>query len=162
MWRFLCALAVLAALGRGTWVPISEVDEDAWSTGKVWKGLNSYPPPLLFGAAKVERNDTLKLADGSRVSIFINRELSWLAFNERVLAEAESKRHPLLERVRFLSISFSNLCEFYMVRVAGLAQLVRNNMAVVSEDGFTPQTQLRQVLEQLGCETIAELPQRLA
>jgi len=99
---------------------------------------------------------------------YFNRELSWLTFNERVLAESRNAAYPLLERLRFLSISGSNLDEFMMIRVAGLAAQVRGEVSNLSIDGRTPQQQLAAIngkvreLEQAQQESLADLAHLLA
>lgn len=109
------------------------------------------------------RDEPFTRGDNLAAASYFNRELSWLAFNERVLAEARNSEYPLLERLRFLSISGSNLDEFLMIRVAGLVGQANRGIEARSIDGKTPSQQLSEIrdrvrkLEAEQQEALAEL-----
>src|SRR5262245_664546 len=91
----------------------------------------------------IEKRTTGSIGDGA----YFNRELSWIEFNSRVLDEALDPSQPLLERLKFLSIFSTNLDEFFMVRVSGLQEQLEANPMLLSPDGLSPATQLRQISE---------------
>jgi polyphosphate kinase len=103
---------------------------------------SSTMPGTVAAAAPSTSPTADSLADPA---LIINRELSWLAFNARVLAEAQSSHHPLLERLKFVAIHASNLDEFFMIRVSGLHEQLEAAVVEVSPDGLTPREQLARI-----------------
>ncbi len=143
--------------------------------GKAKGGAAAVLPALLKGGRKPKRRkaevakakDKAGAADLMAPELFLNRELTWLEFNWRVLHEAEDKRVPLLERVKFLAIVSSNLDEFFMKRIGGLKQQVAAGVREPTVDGRTPQQQIEEcrrvveALDQRRQELFVELVHRL-
>jgi len=141
---------------RATLVPVAEVQEPgplvrrvrprrARAAEPIAQPSVETPPPVDW--------TSIDEADLSSPALFINRELSWLEFNQRVVAQAQDAHHPLLERIKFLSIAGSNLDEFFMVRVATILKKYRADIDDMSLDGLTTEQELsairRRALEQM-------------
>jgi polyphosphate kinase len=114
--------------------------------GQPWGRDISTHPPLHGGVDTPTPNMTTTAVASS---LFLNRELSWLEFNSRVLQEAEDDRTPLLERLKFLSIFSTNLDEFYMVRLAALRRQVAAGVQLAPPDGLTPHAALEAIDERI-------------
>jgi polyphosphate kinase len=111
----------------------------------------SEPPKeaLVLAATEVSRPAKGEAAELGAPELFLNRELTWLAFNRRVFEEALDEQNPLLERVKFLAITASNLDEFFMKRIGGLKQQVVAGMQELTVDGRTPQQQIDECLAEI-------------
>jgi len=103
----------------------------------------------MAGKRQTQTGEPSKVADLDDPSLYINRELSWLQFNGRVLEEALDERHPLLERVKFLAIFANNLDEFFMIRVSGLRRQLAAEVLETPPDGMTPAEQLMAIRQEL-------------
>src|SRR5262249_29905968 len=123
--------------------------------------------PALREAVAEELAPREPVTDLDSPLLYLNRELTWLAFNRRVLAEAQDQRNPLLERVKFLSITSSNLDEFFMKRIGGLKQQVAAGFQQLTVDGRTPVQQITECyadireMEQEQRDLLRDLIERL-
>jgi polyphosphate kinase len=122
--------------------PAAGAKTDAKSDAKTDEGSRMHPANEAGEAARSPRRPATEEPDLDAAENYLNRELTWLSFNSRVLHEAEDKRTPLLERVKFLAIASNNLNEFFMKRIGGLKQQVCAGLSETTLDGRTPQEQI--------------------